>query len=142
LTLLINLSLWFITAPDTRFAFGYLLFFSIFLFALQDWNWLIKIRENIKTIRFGKVVLILAICFLLYHTDITKLINPKSWITLYSYPKVELNTKRTLDNRIIYIPKEGYQGNCYNAPLPCSPRFKPNLEMRGESLQDGFRIKK
>ncbi len=140
LTLLVNLSVWFITAPAIRFASGYILFFSIFLIALQGWDFIIKIRENVNTIRLAKVLLILALCVLFFRMDFTKLINIKSWITLSSYPEVKLTTKKTIDNTIIYMPVK--DGNCYNAPLPCTQPyiFNSKLEMRGKSLQDGFRI--
>ncbi len=138
LTLLVNLSVWFITAPSIRFVTGYTLFFSIFLIALQEWDFIIKIRENVNTIRLAKVLLILALCVLFFRMDFTKLINIKSWITLSSYPEAELTTKKTIDNTIIYMPVK--DGSCYNAPLPCTPFFNPKLEMRGKSLQDGFRI--
>ncbi len=138
LTLLVNISVWFITAPAIRFASGYIFFFSIFLIALQEWDFIIKIRENVNTIRLAKVLLILALCVLFFRMDFTKFINIKDWITLSSYPEAELTTKKTIDNTIIYVPVK--DEICYNSPLTCTAYFNPNLEMRGKSLQDGFRI--
>ena len=42
---------------------------------------------------------------------------------------------------VCLVPKDG-SGNdrCYNAPLPCTPYLKADLEMRGKDLSEGFRI--
>jgi hypothetical protein len=36
----------------------------------------------------------------------------------------------------IYTPAAG--GGCWDAPLPCTPYFRPQLRLRGKSLSEGF----
>jgi len=36
----------------------------------------------------------------------------------------------------IYTPAQGDE--CWDAPLPCTPYFRPQLRLRGKSLSEGF----
>lgn len=57
----------------------------------------------------------------------------------YSYSSENIMQQKAV-NVIIYSPIN--TDKCFDYCLPCTPYFKENLEMRGESLQSGFRIKK
>lgn len=51
-----------------------------------------------------------------------------------------LTTQRTTDSGLtVHVPRSGDQ--CWDAPLPCTPFFHPNLELRAENdLSRGFRL--
>ncbi len=150
LTLLVNISVWFITAPAIRFASGYLFFSIVFLIALQEWKWIVKAKENINIIKLAKVLLIILSVGSIFFRPVAVIemtfTNPKKWLTYVitpaPYPERKLISKKLSDKVILYMSPDS--GQCSNAPLPCVeyPRHfnNPKLEMRGKSLQDGFRI--
>lgn len=47
--------------------------------------------------------------------------------------------KVNIDAIDVYIPKE--KGQCFDHELPCTPAIINNLELRGEDISDGFRIR-
>ena len=61
----------------------------------------------------------------------------KKFISLSVYPTAELEKKLMIPNQEVYITLQGDQ--CWDSPLPCSPYYDSRLEMRGETLKEGFR---
>ncbi len=71
-----------------------------------------------------------------------------NWLLPAAYPKTALHTYQ-IGNLTVYYPTDdprtfhqirGYWGDCYDAPLPCSPYPNPVLQPRGTTLPTGFRL--
>jgi hypothetical protein len=136
-----GLIFWIIMAPDVRFAFGYIVFTALAPFML------INKKIEIKFLKNASACLILV--FLLFFTGVcanviqlTKgnrtyqsfLIKPH---TMDFGSSVEYNVHQ-LGDMIIYSPKTNDQ--CFGR-FPCTPFCINCLEMRGKTIQDGFRVK-
>ena len=52
---------------------------------------------------------------------------------------VELKQLETKTGIKVWFPIEGNQ--CWYSPLPSTPDYKPNLDLRGNSIQEGFVIR-
>jgi hypothetical protein len=56
---------------------------------------------------------------------------------LPALPKADLDVRHTPSGLAVYLPAEG--GNCWDAPLPCTPYFDETLRLRrAPSLRSGF----
>jgi hypothetical protein len=92
----------------------------------------------------GKAVLLLTVLVLLYFESVFiggDLPALKNRLVLPApYPKVALQAI-PVGNQVVYAP-QAKAGQCWYAPLPCTPGPVANLEFRGDNLQDGFRSKK
>jgi len=53
-----------------------------------------------------------------------------------SMAKPDLRRAITGSGLTIYTPAQGDE--CWDAPLPCTPYFRPQLKLRGKSLSEGF----
>lgn len=97
-----------------------------------------QIKYRLKVYKFYLYVYII-LCLLLvinqtnfYWSDLDFLIGPMD------YPSIKTNSK-IIDQQKIYKPEKGDQ--CWNSAFPCTPYLHPQLELRGESLQMGFKIR-
>jgi len=73
-------------------------------------------------------------------TAIQNRIQPGPAQGLYPIFESETTSQITTDSIIIIVPVESDQ--CWDAPLPCTPYFKNDLELRNNSsLKDGFKFK-
>lgn len=137
-----SLLFWFFTVPDIRFAKAlfFLLPIAAFLFlreqlpdkALQAiWN----MRQKLFLI-FLSFILFLILWKVhdgidRYEFFIVAVINKAEPITI-----VELEQRETITGVKVWIPVEGDQ--CWDSDLPSTPYFKSNLDLRGDSLHEGF----
>jgi hypothetical protein len=132
---------WFVIAPDPRFIYGSLLCGILSGFALLN-----NPMKKIRWIKLVKPVLILAIAVLPVFT-ITKVFSGKqyhNWIVPSALPQPPVKTV-TINHCTYNVPEKifnNWNSRCYATPLPCIYDLNPGLEMRGDSLSDGFRIKK
>jgi hypothetical protein len=127
---------WFLTAPDVRFGYGFLML-SIILGFLPFFL-ILPLFEK-PGLTFGKQLLaMLAIMVQAYFLIVTSSLTTISHQLLLP---ADYNPSRTtlcpLEGITIYCGKETNQCNYNN--FPCIPAIKPNVELRGASLQDGFR---
>jgi len=134
------------TAPDLRFSFGFVLVagFSPFLLCRLD-----LVKSRYKTI--VPFVLLCIFTLLCLENGIRRIshfhqgnyfLHPIFYEGYYSQES-EVNDsfyKETINNIDIYIPKKSDQ--CMDQCIPCTPYLNKGLEMRGNSLQSGFRIKR
>ncbi len=139
----------FFTVPDIRFGWGFYLVAGILPFFL--WNF-----QMFSTYFIHKTTIVFLYFLIMWDlpTGIDRLLfsqpELKKLYTLiykpqaynfykYSYSPENIMQQKAV-NVIIYSPIN--TDKCFDYCLPCTPYFKENLEMRGESLQSGFRIKR
>lgn len=147
---------WFSSAPDFRFAYGFiisLVFIPIHL--------ILNTIKNEKIIRSNlNIRILISICIVLFLTlqairwtcyqidttqpiysllykpqniDFTKKLKEDFHRTKIEFVPVEIN------NMIIYTST--VETHCYDCPLPCGSDYTGGIEMRGKTLQEGFRTK-
>ena len=130
LVLLLNLIIWFLSAPDPRFSYGVLFANASLLFAL--FFDLVKLPSKWVAIAFSILFLIIVPSSIWRFGQIKNILVSPSQIDA-----IATNSKKII-NSTITVPIEG--DRCFNSPLPCSPYYYANLELRGKDLQSGFRI--
>ena len=147
---------WFLSAPDFRFAYGFILPFCIIPFYLFIDILLRKCPVNVnRQNSLNLIVVVFTILFVAlqairwsyYQRDTTT-----SILTLLYKPQTLDYTKKlkeekfggeivfvrhNINNVDIYSPN--FETHCYDCPLPCGSDYTGGIEMRGKTLQDGFR---
>jgi hypothetical protein len=109
-------------APEIRYAYGFLLFYFVFLI----------MRMGVGKSRWMQIGL--AAAGLVMYARIVMIISAEAPAPVWS------KTYKEMDGSAlpIYYPAEFDQ--CWNHDLPCTSRFIDGLEMRGIELSQGFRI--
>ena len=141
---------WVSMAPDARFALGFVcaaLFVPVFVFLPVLLPSMGKII-NIKSIAVVSacIILLVGVFTIRYYRSVKDprvsysylLVKPQTLSVLWEKNLVAINGQRTINNLTLYIPR----GACVDCELPCSRDYVDNIEMRGATLQDGFRQKK
>jgi len=140
--------MWFKMAPDTRFGDGFLIMLFLLLAApllipLLRWGLNIHPKFNrIKLLLFALIGLfaLSQVYFRYSHCDIEAVRkNIKRIILPVDYNSVETKVVKVNDVSI-YVPVD--KGPCWYSPLPSASYLNPKLELRGNKLKDGFRIRK
>lgn len=133
---LLNVVFWFFSAPDMRFAMGVLIFNAGMMFLyLTNFKGYSAIPRGFKY-----VLLLLPLLSWVYLSRFElaeALTDSGYWLT----PQSGLSSpdiQKFSDPFVHYQPIEG--DRCYDAPLPCTPENCAQLEMRGTTLGDGFRV--
>ncbi|MDU1891011.1 MAG: hypothetical protein E6767_10000 [Dysgonomonas sp.] len=162
LTAFIGFAICFFSAPTIRFGFAFVIYGGLVPFLLLFSNKLLNFKYSNQVIG---VVLILFMAYFV-RSGLKQLnINREEHNVSYSsliYKPLHFDYEKKKKDIYIYDYKIGdivfYSPNemganpitcyetcidhCYDQLLPCTPYLNENLEMRGESLQNGFRIKK
>lgn len=137
------------TAPDFRFSFAFILSTIVIpALLIADKS---KLNGNSKVKKMFNYSLAILTTGLLYiawaQVDTYQQRSHRSYASLALKPQPIniLQDKKIFDeykinNSTIFVPQGTNQ--CFDQPLPCSPYYNSNLEMRGSKIQDGFRIKK
>ena len=147
---------WFLSAPDFRFAYGFILPVCIIPIYIFTDVFSYKYLQNKKILKtLNLFVVISAILFVAlqsvrwayYQHDITASLSE-----LFFKPQTLDYTKKLKEEKyseeILFVRQrvnnvDIYSANiethCYDCPLPCSSDYTGGIEMRGETLQDGFR---
>jgi hypothetical protein len=134
LTAVTGVIFWFVTAPDLRLGYGFIMITPLLVF--------MPITASYRPF-VAKSVLLLTTLVLLYFEivfiigDLPALKN--RLILPAPSPQVALQTIRVGD-QVVYVP-QAKAGLCWYASLPCTPGPVANLEFRGNNLQDEFRSK-
>ncbi len=142
---LLCLIFWFTGSPDSRYG-G--VFMSILPLAAVGvvLQWIFSsIKDKKKAAKAGIYTLMTALClyiglatFILTKEAVTGekigLKRCNDYIKLGCYEAV-------LDNQIIYIPLQGDQGGYYYFPETTGEQILKVIELRGESLKEGIRVK-
>jgi len=157
LTALAGSLLNFFTAPDFRFSFGFVMITAFCLY--YSFNNSSYPKANRKILFY--TVTILCGCFFIKKSIDTLIHNDKTEISFLYKPSTfyfgnndqdSKAYKYLIGNTLIYstnpigenpvICYEICNNRCFDHELPCTPYLNPNLELRGQSLKDGFRIRK
>jgi len=130
---------WFLTAPDPRFGLGFLFALALLplAFAASRARLFAAPRAGVV---LGCALSACAVCLLLTN-DTLKLARQRPWpIPAVSWPLLPVArtvTRTTLSGFEVNIPVSGPR--CWAAPLPCAPKFDPNLERDGAIMRSGQR---
>jgi hypothetical protein len=128
-----GLGFWFYTVPEPRFAGGLLwmiAFIPVLIFMLAD-----KSMRVIKFLRRNLVLAAFVMLTILCFSSIISAIHVKDGYATFPSPALKQITNP--HGVRLYLPVEGVQ--IWDAPLPAAHHMSPDLQMRGESLQQGFR---
>jgi hypothetical protein len=144
----------FIAAPDIRFSLGFVLGAAFIPFILTSFILNVAVNFFYRGVKYIRVAVIILGGVLLLGLSLRQFVHYEgiSANALYTFfvkaqsidnidtgKEIKYNEHR-VDGIIIYYPDKGDQ--CFDQPLPCTPYPNNRLEMRGGSLQNGFRIKK
>ncbi len=128
---------WFITAPDPRFGYGFLLYLAFLPISFF-------LHKYIKPIIF-KILLwpiTAGICFYLYKKG-DFLIKDPSFL-LHTLETQQPPYKEIKDlNTTFYVPEKihnNWNSRCFFIPLPCLCEKNPFLRYRGRKIKNGFRM--
>lgn len=126
-----GVALWFLLAPDPRFAIGYLLAVGAVPLAFAATRTRLAsrrgVREAIAAVAVGLSVH-LASCWGL--RDV--LLRDHTDVPLAAWPPLPLSrttVRTTASGLVVRVPVEGDQ--CWNAPIPCAPTLDPRLAYDG-----------
>lgn len=136
---------WFFLAPDGRFGLSFILVSAIIPLLYIKSN----IAVNYVNIICRTVSCLLFVFILINAIDIfSKVKDSSKDILSYLYLPEDIRSvidnnktefqKIKVDNIDVFIPDNML---CSDHPIPCAPFRVNNLEMRGETIKDGFRIK-
>jgi len=138
---------WFFTAPEPRFAHS--LFYIAAIASSLPLIEITAVTQRNKTGLMASALFLIVNAGLAYRlfTNSGGLINiftkgggliNISRVGYVPIPSAGLIEKRTETGLKIYIPAR--EDHCWNSPLPCTPYFNPELRLRGNGIQSGFRV--
>lgn len=128
----VGVAFWFINAPDFRFVYGYLLPLTAIYFAETKWSiTLLQKNKNILQLVLGVVTLMIVV-FVFQHKNNITLIRP------IPYPTTNKDRIPIKGTSVLFAT---WDEKCWDAPLPCTCEYYEGLELRGDNIQSGFRIK-
>jgi hypothetical protein len=126
---------WFLSAPDIRFGYGFLIGTCLLAVAPMIVAVIEKIDKELRII--PSLILLALIAFQVY--TLWRSIEPRSlsgrWLLPADYRSSNVEACN-INGGVVYCPREGTLCN-YEA-FPCMPYPRP-VEMRGSTFQDGFR---
>jgi hypothetical protein len=134
LVLMGSLAIWLLSAPDFRFALGFLAAFMAFFFdtflpeALG--------RRSIRGLGLISALVFLGLAF--KNSDRLAELEG-SWFVPHPAHAEKLDN-RSIGAHLFHFPVE--HDRCGNAPIPCAPAISEGLRLRGPSLGDGFKIER
>jgi len=138
--LVVNLLFWFVQAPQPRFAYGFIFFGSALILGYLG-AFLLSYFHPKKLIFIALLVYFPALFLIREEVRYTPFVT--STFLLPNY-QTEVKTKEfEAHNFTLKVPSQDPPASiywCYNSPLPCTPLPKKNIEMRGETFRQGFRI--
>ncbi len=136
----IGVVFWFLLAPEIRFGAGNVLVMLGLCYGPAV-RWSVGWPVRTSPFRWGTMVLLGVVLLVAALRR-----EPVNWWLPTGYPAGPLQRYQA-DGHLIYFPADervingirGYWGECYDAPLPCSPYPIPGLHWRGNTPADGFR---
>ena len=134
--LLLNCAWWFGVAPALRFGYTYVIGVAVLGFVLIGRAWPVRwLRVS------GWLLASLSLAFGL--KEIRSEMNKPGVITTHAVWPADYRTERTavvkrLGPYRVYVGE--HDGHCGNSQLPCTDYFYAGLQLRGATLQQGFRM--
>lgn len=128
---------WFFTAPDPRFAFGFLIFLAFFPISMLGANFIpMKI--------YPYALLLLTAPVLLYLTRKIKPILSAPIHAVFPIPSDQTTyTTRTINGIPFQYPinmSRHWNNRCYYLPPPCLCEENPYLQPIGKEIKNGFKL--
>jgi hypothetical protein len=131
---------WFLIAPDPRFIYGCLLCGVMSLTILLSTQRITHVWK--KTWKIFTAAFILAIFFFTFLKAYKE--NYNNWLLPLDIPQPPVQNI-VVDNIQIHIPEKimsNWNPRCYGTSLPCTYKIDPELQARGNTIAEGFRIRK
>ncbi len=130
---------WFFTAPDPRFAYGFLLIIAFFPISFI-------IAKYISFTRLYKIKFLILTPILFYYTfkKSAPILKEKKYFFTVIENDIPKYNILNLNGIELFRPekiKNNWNTRCYYLPLPCLCEENPYLIPRSNSLKDGFRMK-
>jgi hypothetical protein len=138
LIIILNIVFWILTAPDPRFLYGFLVTgFSFIVAYIIMFIEKVEKASFIRKLRFLLGILLLIIFLRRISIASEIVLSPSYWII----PAPEQTAETiTYSNGFIYHVSNPEGENCFNTEIPCVPYHLNNIELRGKSLSEGFRV--
>jgi len=133
---IVSLSVWIISSPDLRFAFGFLIF--IFLFPLTAIV-IHYIKQWFYTICISLFLIVAGLYIYKKESQFFKLKNLLHVKTI----DIPAFTPININSQLYNIPKiinNNWNSRCLNCPLPCIYHTNPYLQPLGKEIKDGFKM--
>ncbi len=138
LPLVMSVLFWFFMAPDPRFAGS--LFYLLPIASLLPLMYLL-VQGGRRSCQIGLFLLFVTVNLHTLSSLYQYLRSPVFDASLVGYqpiPEVVLKTKSTWSGLNVFLPAAGDQ--CFDAPLPATPRLNPRLHLLGDDLGSGFSV--
>jgi hypothetical protein len=128
-----SLVFWFWNAPDPRFLGA-----SLWLVVLWTAGTAIHFSAPEKRLNLSRAIvcsfwIIVILAFLRNGLAVTTSMGGR---LAQAVPTSSLVPRPTRSGLVVYTPLPG--SYCWNGPLPCTPFFRPQLKLRGNSVEQGF----
>ncbi len=136
---------WFVLAPDARFGLSFIGATAIIPFLYMKVSFISKYRNIVyKGLFYGLffyLIINISDIFFKVKDDSKDILSylylPEDVRYVTEKDKTQFKVMK-VGNIDVYIPNNML---CSDHPIPCAPYMNNNLEMRGEVIEDGFRIK-
>jgi hypothetical protein len=130
---LVSLVFWFWNAPDPRF-----LGVSLWLVVLWIAGTMVHLSAPEKRLNLSRAIIcsFWIIVFLAFIRNGLALTTSTGGRLAQAIPMSNLVVRDTRSGLVVYTPLPG--SYCWNGPLPCTPFFRPQLKLRGNSVAQGF----
>ena len=128
-----GLLFWFFTAPDPRFAMGFMMVAVVIIFIplLQAFNY------QVTRLFPWSLALLLLYFLVAFGVQDIPAVGPRLFFPA-PYPQESL-TIEEIQGHKVYFPRDP-EAKCWYAPLPCA-YYPANFTWRGASLADGFKAR-
>jgi len=141
--LLLGIIFWFFTAPAIRFGRGW-----IWGYIILAWGSLVYIllkETSFQLVRYASRLMLILVSVILINLlcirwdSFEVLIGgpSNSILTIRQFPKVKMRVVKIHDGFLLKVPPKQL---AWDADLPSAPHSKDDLQMRGRTLKEGFRI--
>lgn len=129
------IALWFVTAPDPRFAYGAILLVSLGLVA-----WLTPSSDRARASLIAVVLVLVGATALALQRGGTGLVSAKGGgpFGTFEIPRPTTRPFETDSGLVLQTPVDG--DRCFAVPL-CTPEPQSGLELRGAEPREGFRVR-
>jgi hypothetical protein len=126
---------WFVSAPDIRFGYGYLII-TLLLVLLPPFYYVVRWADR----RFDKTALLLLLVLILYQGSVLGLsLDTKTIASTLVLPADYVNLPTSpCQFRNFEIACADQFSVCGYSAFPCAPNPDPAVAQRGKHLQDGF----
>jgi hypothetical protein len=135
--LMINLVFWFTTAPDLRFALGFIFIgFSLTIaciFKLFEYS---SFSRILNYLRLGLICLLFIVAGRRIMFPVNTIKNPSLWILPSPFGTGETKVYYSNFQYRVAVPENA----CFNVEIPCTNYPLTNVILRGHNLQSGFKV--